>query len=124
MKTKPEPGERVKMTGTHLANTGQIAGGEGLSVWTVKACDCGLCKGGRHVLTDEPKSAEDLLYYTAEEIEQSPGLKWRHIAFGNLMPESGPGAIRAEYFEIHRSASTCAGHSPQRSHRPRSRRVA
>lgn len=50
MKGKPkhfEPGDRVRLTGVFLKNTGQRAGGEEQSRWTVRACDCGLCASGR-----------------------------------------------------------------------------
>lgn len=52
-------GARVRLTGEFLRNTGQIAGGEGQSRWTVIACDCGLCRTGRFVAvnqasTDDP----------------------------------------------------------------------
>lgn len=48
------PGTRVRLTGTFLRNTGQMAGGEGQSRWTTVPCGCGLCKGGGFVAVDEP----------------------------------------------------------------------
>lgn len=48
------PGDTVRMTGEFLRNTGQVAGGEGQSRWTVVPCDCGLCKTGRFIATNEP----------------------------------------------------------------------
>jgi len=64
------PGERVRLTGDFLRNTGQQAGGEGFSVWTVRPCPCPLCKTGRFVATNE-RSYDD---------PDHP----RHIAAGNL----------------------------------------
>ena len=72
MKTKPEPGTRVRLTGKFLRNTGQHTGSEGQSRWTVTGCACGLCKNGRHVATDEPG------YYFSED-----GLM-RHFDYTNL----------------------------------------
>ncbi len=51
-------GDKVKFTGKFLRNTGQQLGREGQSVWTIIACDCGLCKGGRFIATDEPSYDE------------------------------------------------------------------
>lgn len=97
MKEQPKPGERVKPTGTFLACTGQQAGEEGSKVWTVLECPCQSCAGGGLVAVNEEA---DLSWYTAEEVAALPHLKWRHIAIGNLMPASGPGCLRAEYYEI------------------------
>lgn len=47
-----EPGDRVKLTGTFLRNTGQVVGGEGRKVWTVVECGCGLC-ARTHVAVDD-----------------------------------------------------------------------
>ncbi len=69
MKT-PFPGTRVRLTGDFLRNTGQIAGGEGLSRWTTVLCTCGLCKTGRFVAVDEPST---------DDPNRS-----RHINAGNL----------------------------------------
>jgi hypothetical protein len=54
VKTKPEPGTRVRMTAEFLRNTGQYTGSEPFKVWTVQPCECGLCRSGPFVLTDEP----------------------------------------------------------------------
>jgi len=51
---KLQPGDKVKLTGKFLRNTGQMTGGEGLSRWIVQACSCGLCKDGRFVAVNEP----------------------------------------------------------------------
>ena len=47
------PGDRVQLTRRFLRNTGQYTGPEGLSVWTVQDCQCGLCRTGRFVATDQ-----------------------------------------------------------------------
>jgi hypothetical protein len=79
------PGTQVKLTGKFLQSTGQARGGEGLSKWIVQACDCGLCKGGEHVRTDERRpDAYCESMWTAEELEQHPSLRFRHIAKANL----------------------------------------
>ena len=76
-------GDRVRLTGAFLRSTGQIAGGEGRSVWTVQAHPgCRLCADNRFVLTDEERSApED---FTPEEYAADPLLKFRHINAANL----------------------------------------
>jgi hypothetical protein len=53
MKRKPKPGTRVRLTSAFLRSTGQY-GSAGHSRWTVQACNCGLCKNGNFVATDEP----------------------------------------------------------------------
>ncbi len=62
-------GTRIKFTGKFLKNTGQQLGGEGQSIWTVVECDCGLCKTGDFVATNE-KNYDDS--------------GQRHIAKGNV----------------------------------------
>ncbi len=47
-------GDKIKLTGKFLASTGQRTGPEGLSTWIVVACECGLCKTGDFVATNEP----------------------------------------------------------------------
>lgn len=64
------PGDRVRLTGDFLRNTGQQAGGEGLSRWIVQLCKCPLCKTGQYVATNE-RSHDD---------PEHP----RHINAGNL----------------------------------------
>ena len=96
MKGQPkhfEPGAKVRLTGIFLKNTGQRAGGEGLSKWTVRACDCGLCKGGRYSAVDAKYSALSCSW-TAEELAADPRLEWRHILNANLEQIGKP--IRAE----------------------------
>ena len=65
-------GDRVKLTGQFLRSTGQMAGGEGCSRWTIVACSCGLCRAmpGHFVATDE-------------DSYDQPG-RPRHIATANL----------------------------------------
>lgn len=78
------PGETVQLTGKFLRNTGQITGREGMSRWIVQACDCGLCRTGSFVCTNERKSAESLRGYTEAELAAHPSLYLRHINAGNL----------------------------------------
>lgn len=61
------PGDKVRLTGRFLRNTGQLKGGEGRKVWTVVECACGLCSRGGFVAVDERNT-------------DGP----RHIATGNL----------------------------------------
>lgn len=68
-------GARVRMTGEFLRNTGQIAGGEGQRVWTVRKCKCELCSSGRFVSVDERSICA---------WEDEGKIHWRHIAIGNL----------------------------------------
>jgi hypothetical protein len=77
-----EPGARVRLTGAFLRSTGQIAGGEGQKVWTVRECGCRLCANGRFVLTDEISGSYD---YTPEEIAADPHLRYRHINAANVV---------------------------------------
>lgn len=53
------PGTVVVLTAAFLRSTGQIAGGEGHSRWTLVACDCPLCETGRFVATDEPSQCDE-----------------------------------------------------------------
>ena len=52
-------GTRVRFTAQFLRNTGQIAGGEGLSVWEVKDCNCELCKTGRFIAVNQESIFND-----------------------------------------------------------------
>lgn len=71
-----EPGQTIRLTGKFLASTGQTRGGESMAKWTVLACSCGLCAGGRMVCTNEPRE----LY----EDEDPTVLQYRHIARANV----------------------------------------
>lgn len=66
------PGDQIQLTGTFLKNTGQHAGPEGLSVWTVVACPCAICKEGRWVATDELVDDDE------------GGQRPRHLAVANV----------------------------------------
>lgn len=83
------PGDRVRLTGYFLAATGQRVGSEGSKVWTVLACECGLCGGGRHCAVNEPHLCqEDPTGYEDIPTEQRP--KWRHVALANLQRIGAP----------------------------------
>jgi len=62
-------GDKIKLTGQFLRNTGQHTGPGGLSTWVVQACDCDLCKTGRFVATNGDS------YFTDGK---------RHFAKGNV----------------------------------------
>ena len=66
-------GERVRLTAKFLRNTGQHMGQEPLSVWTIQACECDLCKTGRFIATDQIDPEDGTL---------------RHINLSNLEPAS------------------------------------
>jgi hypothetical protein len=76
-------GDRVRLTGAFLRSTGQIAGGEGQSTWTVQPCPCRLCADGRFVLTNQPRENDGM--FTEAEIAAEPHLLYRHINAGNLV---------------------------------------
>ena len=67
------PGTRVRLTGTFLRSTGQLAGGEGASKWTIVACDCALCAdrtpGWRFVAVDEPGFDGGQRHFNAANLE-------------------------------------------------------
>lgn len=69
-------GDKVKLTGKFLRNTGQATGPEGLSTWTVLAVD-------NEMITVDQEHA-DIGYWTAEELAADPMLKFRRFNAGNL----------------------------------------
>jgi len=72
-------GDVVQLTGKFLKSTGQTAGGEEPKKWKVLQ----VSTGDFPVITvDEVRS--DLGYWTAEELEADPMLKYRRIAAANL----------------------------------------
>ncbi len=83
MAAKISVGDRIKLTGKFLRSTGQFTGPEGLSKWTVRACECDLCAGGDFVCTDQ-KATHVPGMYTAEELATYPSLAWRHINRANV----------------------------------------
>ena len=66
------PGDRVRMSGAFLRNTGQHTGSAGLDRFTVVACECKPCAERRWVATDEMID------------NYEGGLMPRHIATVNL----------------------------------------
>ena len=74
-------GSKVRFTGKFLRSTGQYTGSEGKARFIVQECDCGLCKLGNHVRTDQPGMVD---YYTADEIKVNPSLAFRHVAIANV----------------------------------------
>lgn len=80
-------GDTVRMTGKFLRNTGQQVGGEGKKRWTVKDIQ------GSFAVVDEDA---DTSYFTAEEMQKDPSLRWRRINVGNLEPVKGYSAAKHE----------------------------
>lgn len=74
-------GDKVQLTGQFLRSTGQLAGGEGQKVWTVKAVKTysGDCPD---IVTVDESAITD--YFTAEELAADPSLKFRRINSANL----------------------------------------
>jgi hypothetical protein len=81
------PGTRVRLTGIFLRNTGQMAGGEGSSRWTIVQCDCRLCRGNTSgsafVAVDEPHECQSNPK-GYEDIPEAERPRWRHINVANL----------------------------------------
>ena len=72
-------GDRVKLTGKFLKNTGQHTSDEGHRVWQV----LGFSMGGRLVVVDQVRDDDDGMF-TPEELAADPSLKYRRIAVANL----------------------------------------
>lgn len=83
-----EVGARVRFTGSYLASTGQQTGPEGLSVWTVQACQCGLCAGGGFACTNEALEPRQVAEVWGD-LPEAERPKWRHINLANLMRVGG-----------------------------------
>jgi hypothetical protein len=75
-------GDKVKLTGEFLRNTGQVTGEDGLSVWTVTACKCELCNTGRFVATDQ--NANTGMLATADHLAEADPATLRHLNVGNI----------------------------------------
>lgn len=74
MRSPPNPGTRVRLTGAFLRATGQHCGDEPRKRWVVQSCDCALCMSGRFVALDE---------------QSVDGDGQRHVAIANLEPIGG-----------------------------------
>lgn len=68
-------GDRVRLTGEFLRNTGQVVGSAGLDRWVVTAIDRDWA------ITNEKLEGG---WFTAEELKEDPSLAYRRIALGNL----------------------------------------
>jgi hypothetical protein len=75
-------GDKVRLTGKFLRNTGQYTSDEARKVWTITGID------GSFVVTDEERS--ELSYWTAEELETDPTLRFRRIHSDNLIKVGKP----------------------------------
>lgn len=73
-----KPGDTVRLTSAFLRSTGQQAGGEGQSGWTVRS----VSKDGRVIVTDQKRQSMD--DFTAEDISRQPDLIYRRILACNL----------------------------------------
>jgi predicted ABC-type transport system involved in lysophospholipase L1 biosynthesis ATPase subunit len=73
-------GDKVQLTGQFLRSTGQVAGGEGQKVWTVKAVKT-YKTSPAVVIVDEPAITD---YFSAEELAADPSLAFRRILSVNL----------------------------------------
>jgi len=81
-------GDKVRLTGAFLRSTGQFTGDEPRKVWKVVFVRDGKYGSSDIVAVDEPR--EDLSYWTKEELDRNPELKFRHIAAGNLQLAGRP----------------------------------
>jgi predicted ABC-type transport system involved in lysophospholipase L1 biosynthesis ATPase subunit len=79
-------GDRVQLTGQFLRSTGQVAGGEGQKVWTVKAVKT-YKTSPAVVIVDEPAITD---YFSAEELAADPSLAFRRILSVNLKHHGKP----------------------------------
>lgn len=69
------PGDRVVLTQSSARALGALRRNDVARVWTVRTCDCQLCRLGRHVCTDQ--ACQD-------------GTGWRHLACSSLRLEGQP----------------------------------
>lgn len=75
-------GDKVRLTGKFLRSTGQYTSDEARKVWTITGID------GSFVVTDEERS--ELSYWTAEELETDPTLRFRRIHSDHLIKVGKP----------------------------------
>lgn len=81
------PGDRVRLTTSFLASTGQSRTPEAKKTWAVKLCACRGCHGGSLVAVDESRVTEEHLKEYAADPEYQEYLRqhpWRHINEKNL----------------------------------------
>ena len=86
---KLQIGDRVKLTGEFLRNTGQYVGSEGLSEWVITECHCDLCDTGRFVATNQNAHTFELMHRSEldKSIRESGSGReshMRHFNAGNL----------------------------------------
>jgi hypothetical protein len=86
---KLQVGDRVKLTGEFLRNTGQYVGSEGLSEWVITECHCDLCDTDRFVATNQNANTFELIHRAAldKAIRESGSGReslMRHFHAGNL----------------------------------------
>ena len=76
-------GDRVRLTGEFLRNTGQFTGAPGTSRWLIVDCKCDACVHGDFVAVNEPHMCQsDPTGYEDILVEERP--KWKHIHPANL----------------------------------------
>ena len=97
LRRKPAAGTTVRLTGSFLRSTGQVAGGEGGKRWTVVECPCRSCDdrawnsahGGALVALNEPHGCQsDPRGY--EDVPESERPRWRHVSAWNLEVVGSP----------------------------------
>lgn len=84
MKTRPEPGSKIRLTSAFLRSTGQSRrDAEGGRTWTVLACSCGLCAGGNFACTDQE---HDPAYRASTwgDLPEDQRPRYRHLAVDNV----------------------------------------
>ena len=56
---KPSPGSTVRLTSNFLRSTGQHTGSAPRDKWVVQSCNCGLCRNGKFIATNERNVDDD-----------------------------------------------------------------
>lgn len=78
-------GDKVRLTGKHLRNTGQYTGSAGMDRWIVQACQCLLCATGRFVRTNEKSATfSHEMYADIAGTPEYESVQWIHINVHNL----------------------------------------
>ena len=96
MREQPTPGTKIRLTSAFLSSTGQSRRDEeGRRVWTVLACGCGLCAGGKFACTDQEHDAAYRLQMWGD-LPEAERPRFRHLAVANVeavgKPEPEPRA--------------------------------
>ncbi len=81
-------GDKIRLTGKFLRSTGQYTGHDAHRTWTVLRVEEGKYGSSDFLTVDQPQ--EDMSYWTQEEIDADPMLKWRRINAANCILASRP----------------------------------